>query len=423
MNEVKSFITGFCLSILSFSLYSQASTPTTQNTPLPQKDMKISLFKDNNSIISINTLGKISKETISFSDIPSVSNILTSESKTEDLSQTGTQMANTDEIGIIEGLEDDEIININTEELIPIVFNSDSDISGATPPTNSASEKVALLPETEKIIDQQEDSPWVTAKGNLSPKNKLLPENINNNIISSNQNSEDDFLPYNVAEKIKQSIIFPIPEEILSDENLTPTFIKKDQKPKPQKDLKIIEKKKVEKENNPKKDGILDNLSNWLNKKEDTITETKKVKVSPIYNSQTKPTQKANIVDKQIKQTKMKNIGDLYEAIQVTQEQNTQKKILPSELKLTFNPQRAEISGQTLRWIKAFSEKTINNEYYLKINLNASTPTELQRKRLNLLYTILYNNGVDTDKVDTVFSQTGQDTFIIRLIKNNNYTF
>ncbi len=422
MYEIKSFIVGFCLSILGFSLYSQASTPITQTKPSPQKDMKISLFKDDNSLISINTIGKISKETI-VSDAESFSNTIALEDKIESPSQENTQIANTDEIGIIDGFEDDEIININTEELIPIVFNFDSDISGATLPSDNNDEKVALLPNTEELNNQQESTPWVVAKGNLSPRNKLLPENINNSIISSNQNKEGELLPYNVAEKIKQSIIFPIPEEILSDENLTPTFIKKETKPAPQKDLKVIEKKKVEKENANPKDGILTNLSNWINKKETNNTTTKKIKASPIYSSQAKPTPKANIVDKQIKQTKMKDIGELYEAMQTTQEQSSQKKILPSELKLTFNPQRAEISGQTLRWIKAFSEKTINNEYFLKINLNASTPTELQRKRLNLLYTILYNNGVDIDKVDTAFSQVGQDTFIIRLIKNNQNLF
>ena len=48
--------------------------------------------------------------------------------------------------------------------------------------------------------------------------------------------------------------------------------------------------------------------------------------------------------------------------------------------------------------------------------LDATTSTELQRKRLNLLYTIFINNNVDLNKVDTVFTNIEPNTFIIRTI-------
>ncbi|MBR5598889.1 MAG: hypothetical protein IKW39_02485, partial [Alphaproteobacteria bacterium] len=92
------------------------------------------------------------------------------------------------------------------------------------------------------------------------------------------------------------------------------------------------------------------------------------------------------------------------------------KKITPSELKLSFNNDRAEISGQTLRWIKAFSEKTNEESSFIQVMLDATASAELQRKRLNLLYTIFINNNVDLNKVDTVFSNVEPNTFIIRTL-------
>jgi len=106
-----------------------------------------------------------------------------------------------------------------------------------------------------------------------------------------------------------------------------------------------------------------------------------------------------------------------YETIQETKQEQAKNKIIPSELKLSFQPDRAEISGQTLRWLKAFSEKAKEEKTYLQIRLDATAPIELQRKRLNLLYTIFMNNGVDFSKVDTVFSLTEPNAFIIRTLQ------
>ncbi len=71
------------------------------------------------------------------------------------------------------------------------------------------------------ISSKEEDtSPWVVAQS-AKPQNK---QEINNSKAKSKELPEE-LAKYRVAERIKQSIIFPIPEEILNDENLTPTFI------------------------------------------------------------------------------------------------------------------------------------------------------------------------------------------------------
>ena len=86
-------------------------------------------------------------------------------------------------------------------------------------------------------------------------------------------------------------------------------------------------------------------------------------------------------------------------------------------MKLYFNPDRAEISGQTLRWLKAFSEKAKEESCFIQVKMDATAPIELQRKRLNLIYTTFINNNVDLNKVDTMFSNIEANTIIIRTIK------
>jgi hypothetical protein len=103
--------------------------------------------------------------------------------------------------------------------------------------------------------------------------------------------------------------------------------------------------------------------------------------------------------------------------LQETRQEYAQRKIIPSELKLSFQPGKAEISGTTLTWLKAFSEAATSDDIRLQVRLDASVATELQKKRLNLLYTIFMNNGVDFKKVDTVFSTTEPNALIIRTIR------
>ncbi len=92
--------------------------------------------------------------------------------------------------------------------------------------------------------------------------------------------------------------------------------------------------------------------------------------------------------------------------------------IAPSELKLAFQPNRAEISGQTLDWIKAFSLNAVNNEnVFVEIRIDGSSSFELQQKRLNLLYSILVNNGVDYNKINIIFTDREPNSFIIRNVR------
>lgn len=437
MSGIRNFIIGFCLSMFSVTLCERLISPTPHSIRLGSKqNIKISLFKEHlNSGISSYPLlfAEVKKQSLS---IP--------------------QTFNPSEISP-EGVEDDEIISINFDDQIPIEQEissnnfEPSDFQNDSAPDTS----VAMLPNTEEQdtfqdIPTIDNSPWVTAKTKKAAKNKNFAQMMNNkneNLFTENLQQltqNDDSVSYKVAERIKQSVIFPIPDEILNDENLTPTFIKdkstptkktntKTQKPK-EEDTSSIQIKKQDTtfkksssntvsdaaDTNNDTSGILDSISSWFstpkqNSTEDIIIEApvvKKKKPAPTYetNTQTIPAQKNN-------KTKQEELVDFYSSLQETRQEYAQRKIVPSELKLFFQPDKAEISGTTLTWLKAFSEAATSDDIRLQIRLDASVATELQKKRLNLLYTIFMNNGVDFKKVDTVFSTTEPNALIIRTIR------
>ena len=94
---------------------------------------------------------------------------------------------------------------------------------------------------------------------------------------------------------------------------------------------------------------------------------------------------------------------------------------MPAELKLAFQPNRAEISGHTLKWIHAFADNARDNpEIYIEIRIDGTGSFTLQQKRLNLLSTIFANRGVDFRKVNIVFTSREPNSFIIRNIRFNN---
>ena len=94
--------------------------------------------------------------------------------------------------------------------------------------------------------------------------------------------------------------------------------------------------------------------------------------------------------------------------------------ILPTEIRLSFQPNRAEISGTTLQWVQAFGKKAAEEESVaLEIRLDANNSPELQRKRLNLLSNILTSRGVGGHKLNIIYTAREPNSFVIRTIKIN----
>ncbi len=431
MNGIKNFIAGFSLSLISMSFAGQLYSPLPPQKQYPARDIKIDLFKRHDTFqIEEPLFKKVSKYSV------------ISTAKTDE----AAMLPKLDTTNNINGIEDDEILSVNIDGLIPIDYEISAPSQQVEIVQDEADNLAAMLPEDTiyKDTNSEISSPWEVAKSSRHVKNKKLLEEFNNtgelSALADNIDSltsQDKEISYKVAEKIKQSIIFPIPSEILNDENLTPTFIKGHKKtsstsktqPTTQKQalpqqvveapkevpVRLLDKTQTkEAAKNTDSKGLLDSLSSWLvsgNEKEEKKLKTQK---APSYGSQT-----ATNTNRQTPPSSNEEFANFYETLQETTRSHQQDKVLPSELKLSFQPNRAEISGQTLRWLKAFSEAAQNEGTYLQVRLDASTPADIQRKRLNLLYSIFINNGVDVKKIDTVFSSTEPNAFIIRSLIYN----
>jgi hypothetical protein len=425
---MKSFILGFSCSLIGiFAIKESLFIPVKSSKDLSTvQTTKIDLFKSNTSLVIV------TKPSL-FVDIEKTSLF----DNTESFAQNNHSAPDTN------GAEDDEILSVNIEDTIPIEFDSSSLPSYSAQITQDEDENlVASLPtsiKNEDIVDSA--SPWVAVKSSKRPpKNQKILEDfedapslpLTDNFI---QNSEqNEALSYKVAKKIKQSIIFPIPNEILSDEDLTPTFAPKqsvqkqsssqktNQVPSAKEDnFHIIKKQEpsTQEETKDANDGILNSLTSWLTSPKETKTpEDNRLTQAtpPAYTSQRAATQTSNGTTFSAKKENRSDFAAFYKDLQEVSQEYKGRPITPKELTLFFQPDRAEISGQTLRWLKAFAEQTKTGQYYLQIRLSASTPSDLQKRRLNLLYTIFMNNGVNPDSVDTVFSLTEQNSFIIRTL-------
>lgn len=421
MKGLREFVIGFSFSLACVSLGGQqhlldtsAQVPNTpfqvtkidlfkNNTPSQRDTVRVDIFAsiDHHSLIKESAIGQIPQDPSSSIDTPN----------------------------------DDEILSINIDGGIPIEYSEQNLTSQQVEVLHFEDADIsAMLPEdiSDEAADTA-DNPWTVVKGSKHIKNKQLLKELESDSIASSirenfdltlkENNEESYL---IAEKIKSSLLFPIPNEILNDENLTPTFIKKKNKKQPsssadsakkstppsQKELTLIPTQTpapLNEENTSK--SFLNNISLWFSTTDETPPQPREKK-APLYSSQ-----EATHKTSQVTPSDNSEFVDFYKTLQETSTIYKKNNIIPSELKLSFQPEKAEISGQTLRWLKAFSEATQNDDTYLQIRLDASTPTELQRKRLNLLYTIFINNGVDFKKIDTVFSLTEPNAFIIRTLK------
>ena len=95
--------------------------------------------------------------------------------------------------------------------------------------------------------------------------------------------------------------------------------------------------------------------------------------------------------------------------------------IVPKEIRLSFQPNRAEISGQTLKWIQAFALKAAKEvDAVLEIRMDGTSSMVVQQKRLNMLYNILLNKGVEYSKISTVFTAREPNSFVLRMLQRND---
>lgn len=301
-----------------------------------------------------------------------------------------------------------------------------------------ASASVETSVPAEKVQETPYVDPWVvaTAGNEHIAKNKL--DAINNSEEVKNA-AADLKAPEpaksdnekKVAYKMMKNILIPIPEDIANDENLTPQLSYSEENKKLSK--KLMQSGELSGDTSAHDDEKTEKDSAPAAKPQDIGTTP--LPQQPAADSQTKSSSSsASLTDSiaawfsssakdkstntESEKQSSSSSGDSAFSKLLGLGKKDNSGIAPSELKLAFQPNRAEISGQTLEWLKAFSDNAVkNDDVFIEIRIDGSGSYELQQKRLNLLYSILINNGVDYNKINIIFTDREPNSFIIRNVR------
>lgn len=261
------------------------------------------------------------------------------------------------------------------------------------------------------------DEPWMVAE----VANKHIGKNSLNTHIAEHQDNiaaPDQAVAVQPHEeyKMQENILVPMPESIKNERNLTPQFSTSKENLKLERELRARhelpplsehesisgdddeEDTDVDEDDEASK-SLTESIAKWFS---GTTDKKDASKPSDEQNADKKSQKNSSSIF-----NKLLGIG-----------KGAEDGIAPSELKLSFQPNRAEISGQTLEWLHAFSANSVNNEdVFIEIRIDKSTSYALQEKRLKLLYKILASNGVDYHKINIIFTDREPNSFIIRNIK------
>lgn len=284
-----------------------------------------------------------------------------------------------------------------------------------------------------KQAEVQEDSPWKVAE--ISNKhtgknslNKYAAEHRDSIVAPDQEITDEPREEY----RMQENILIPIPDSIKNERNLTPQFSTSEENLRLERELRAKHTlpaltndtvngadgantvnsgistgdeerdfdEDVEDNDDAASKSLTESIAEWFSgskkkKEEDSIT-------APDTN-----------VNKSQKSSDNGD-GSIFSKL-LGINTDGDNGIVPSELKLSFQPNRAEISGQTLEWLHAFSDNSVKNEdVFIEIRIDKSAPYALQEKRLKLLYKILANNGVDYHKINIIFTDREPNSFIIR---------
>ena len=292
----------------------------------------------------------------------------------------------------------------------------------------------------EDYTQNDEDDAWSVAE----TANKHVTKNtfgVKSEPVQQNVALPDAEAPQDkqVAYKLQPNILIPIPEDILNDENLTPQFstsqenLKLEQELrdthqlpelKPEERISDQDDSSINKPTDPNAIPSIDDEKDFDSDDEDTdaneeedAEESQKLSDSVAawfdgIKSKVTGNKKSSPNAKKGKNNQRSSI------FQRLLGKDDAENIVPTELKLSFQPNRAEISGQTLEWLHAFAENAVNEEnVVVEIRVDRSASFEVQQKRLKLLYKILADNGVEQRKVNILFTDREPNSFIIRNVR------
>ncbi len=96
--------------------------------------------------------------------------------------------------------------------------------------------------------------------------------------------------------------------------------------------------------------------------------------------------------------------------------------LMPQDLKVTFYPNATDFSGQTIKWIKAFSIKAARDpRYIVEIRLSVENPP-IQQKRLYVIQNILANNGLSPHQLAVTYVDRPENSLVLRIVKKGELT-
>lgn len=270
--------------------------------------------------------------------------------------------------------------------------------------------KEAEMPLWETMADKKKDvsSPWLVAKADGALKNRKIAEEdfYKTSTSSLKEALSPSSIPQDgvkIASETVKNLLIPIPEDILNDENLTPQLSYTPQNSKSKDSSQPTELKVSMDTKNTSSEKVLASSEDVSDQKNKLLSS-----LDAIFSAKDKK-KNSTARDSGILRTLHKKV-----------EKNNMGKIMPTEMRLSFQPNRAEISGQTLRWIQAFAAKAAENgDMSIEIRIDGTAAMDLQQKRLNLLHNILADKGVEYSKINTVFTQREPNSFIIKTITHN----
>ncbi len=345
-------------------------------------------------------------------------------------------------------LADADIKNSELDDIFVLSSAEDSGDSQEDEVDDSAWQKAELgINSSPSSSGDEENTPWVMAKGNKYAKNQAVVEEFSKKeettepeqpaeettpdeqvinqafsepLLKEKEPSQNEKLAYQMI----QNILIPIPEDILSDTDLTPDLTASpDGKKKETKTIVVTDDTPQEEKQlneDEKESGLFKSITSWFGKNKQNTPQSAKIQTTQ-KKSKTKKSEKT------AKQKALIALGQLDEEDENEEEEQLKEQpkdptpIMPAELRLSFQPNRAEISGQTLKWIYAFADNARDNDdVYVEVRIDGTGSYALQQKRLNLLSSIFSARGVDYRKVNTVFTSREPNSFIIRNIRLNN---
>lgn len=336
------------------------------------------------------------------------------------------------------------------------IYNLGTDNTAAVTEPLSADEEEETVAqdydvETYENVDttDNENNPWEVAEA----ANKHVTKNTYG--VKSETLQHDVDLPdaevaqeKQMARKPPQNILIPVPEDILNDENLTPQFSTSEENLRIEQELrdshKLPELLPEERIGNTSsstgqttvgggvattsESGVIpsiDDERDFDNEGTDANADTEDDRTSQSYSDSVASW--FDGIKTKITGTKplnspaggKQNGKDKHSSIfQRLLGSRGPQDIVPTELKLAFQPNRAEISGQTLDWLHAFADNAVQNDnVVVEIRVDRSASYEVQKKRLKLLYKILADNGVESNKVNIIFTDREPNSFIIRNVR------